>query len=199
MVKRKVQKRISNWYNRVAPAVLIILLVLLFNIFGLHTVDARVPPKRLNKRKELVMLKALQHLKHKHPNADHVELLAMAGWESEFSPKAKSKGNYGLVQINCTVWKKSLGLNSCAELQDMNTNIDAALIVLGRFRKKYRDCRGDYAYACYNKGQRWRVNRQKCLKRTSMRGACDGPLRYITGVKGYERMLLRNYRSLLVR
>lgn len=197
-LRANVQKLMTNWYKPVAAVVLPLLL--LSTLVLPKTVEGRSVPKGLSQRKESVMQEALQYLKTQHPKADHVEILALAGWESEFTPRAKSHtGDYGLVQINCRIWKKSLALRNCHELFDVKTNIDAAVEILRRFRTKYKSCRGELAYACYYRGQRWRVNRQRCLKRTTSKKTCDGPLIYMKGVKGYKRMLRRNYRSVLVR
>lgn len=51
--------------------------------------------------------------------------------------KVVSKGNYGRFQVNCTSWKKKLGLRRCRELLDRHRNIHAGLYVLARFQGKF--------------------------------------------------------------
>ncbi len=63
--------------------------------------------------------------------------LAVAQTESGRVPEADgerdrvvSLGNYGRFQVNCTTWRRPLGLESCERLQERHTNIWAGVTVL---------------------------------------------------------------------
>lgn len=47
------------------------------------------------------------------------------------------KGNYGRFQVNCTSWKKKLGLRRCREMLDRHRNIQIGLYVLARFQARF--------------------------------------------------------------
>lgn len=48
-----------------------------------------------------------------------------------------SKGNYGRLQINCTTWKKNLGITDCKELLNDKNNIRYATYIIKRFKNKF--------------------------------------------------------------
>lgn len=48
-----------------------------------------------------------------------------------------SKGNYGRFQVNCTSWKKKLGLRRCRDMLDRHRNIQIGLYVLARFQARF--------------------------------------------------------------
>ena len=71
-----------------------------------------------------------------------------------------SRGNYGRFQVNCTVWRRELGLGRCDELLDQDTNIRVGIAILARFQRRFKPrwrrgctCGGQHHWvAHYNSG-----------------------------------------------
>lgn len=102
----------------------------------------------------------------KSHDMDPFELLAIAATESRFNERAVSNtGDYGLFQVNCRVWWKSLGFRSwrsCARLMlDPHINTRSALFIIKHYRFKYKWCRGDRLYSCYNGGPYWKRSKKR--------------------------------------
>jgi hypothetical protein len=90
-------------------------------------------------------------------------LLAIAFRESAFKTDLISKqGDVGAFQINARWWWKKLGYKSRAAFtkanQDVATNTRNAIEILKKF-KKFKSCRGDNLFACYNGGPGWRLSK----------------------------------------
>ena len=90
-------------------------------------------------------------------------LLAIAFRESAFKTGLISKqGDVGTFQINARWWWKKLGYASRAEFikanQDVATSTRHAIEILKKF-KKFKSCRGDNLFACYNGGPGWRLSK----------------------------------------
>jgi len=94
---------------------------------------------------------------------DIATLLAIAFRESGFKANLISKqGDVGTFQINARWWWKELGYASRAEFikanQNVTTNTRHAIEVLKKF-KKFKSCRGDNLFACYNGGPGWSLSK----------------------------------------
>ena len=94
---------------------------------------------------------------------DIATLLAIAFRESAFKTDLISKqGDVGAFQINARWWWKKLGYASRAEFikanQNVTTNTRHAIEVLKKF-KKFKSCRGDNLFACYNGGPGWSLSK----------------------------------------
>ena len=94
---------------------------------------------------------------------DIATLLAIAFRESAFKTDLISKqGDVGAFQINARWWWKKLGYASRAAFikanQDVATSTRNAIEILKKF-KKFKSCRGDNLFACYNGGPGWRLSK----------------------------------------
>ena len=94
---------------------------------------------------------------------DIATLLAIAFRESAFKTDLISKqGDVGAFQINARWWWKKLGYASRAAFikanQDVTTSTRNAIEILKKF-KKFKICRGDNLFACYNGGPGWRLSK----------------------------------------
>jgi hypothetical protein len=94
---------------------------------------------------------------------DIATLLAIAFRESAFKTDLISKqGDVGAFQINARWWWKKLGYASRAVFikanQDVTTSTRNAIEILKKF-KKFKSCRGDNLFACYNGGPGWRLSK----------------------------------------
>ncbi len=94
---------------------------------------------------------------------DEFTLLAIAFRESSFKTGLISKqGDVGIFQINARWWWKKLGYKNRAEFikrnQDVTTNARNAIIIIKKF-KRFKTCRGDRVFACYNGGPGWRASK----------------------------------------
>ena len=94
---------------------------------------------------------------------DIATLLAIAFRESAFKTGLISKqGDIGAFQINARWWWKKLGYTSRAAFikanQDVATNTRHAIEILKKF-KKFKSCRGDNLFACYNGGPGWLLSK----------------------------------------
>lgn len=56
--------------------------------------------------------------------------------ESSFNPKARYKGNVGLMQISYSTWKKHFGIEHINHLYKIEYNIDLGLRILKRYLRK---------------------------------------------------------------
>lgn len=97
---------------------------------------------------------------------DPYELAAIAITESSLKPKAFSHTqDAGLFQVNCRWWYKKFKYKNIKECEramfNPSVNIEKGAYILKSFRSKYKQCRGDLAYYCYNGGQGWRRSRNK--------------------------------------
>ena len=94
---------------------------------------------------------------------DAPTLLAIAFRESAFKTNIVSKqGDVGVFQINARWWWKKLGYSSRSEFakknQDVTTNAKNAIFIIKKF-KRFKTCRGDNLFACYNGGPGWRLSK----------------------------------------
>ena len=99
----------------------------------------------------------------KEKTFDAPTLLAVAFRESAFKTGIVSKqGDVGVFQINARWWWKKLGYASRADFvkknQDPSTNAKNAIFIIKKF-KKFKSCRGDNLFACYNGGPGWRLSK----------------------------------------
>jgi len=99
-------------------------------------------------------------------NHDAYELLAIAITESSLNPRAYSHTkDSGLFQVNCRWWYKHFKYKTIKECEaamfDPDVNIQKAIYILNSFRGKYKQCRKNYAYRCYNGGQGWPRSKNK--------------------------------------
>ncbi len=90
-------------------------------------------------------------------------LLAIAFRESAFKTNIVSKqGDVGIFQINGRWWWKKLGYSSRSDFakknQDVATNAKNAIFIIKKF-KRFKTCRGDHLFACYNGGPGWRFSK----------------------------------------
>lgn len=94
---------------------------------------------------------------------DEFALLAIAFRESSFKTGLVSKqGDVGIFQINARWWWKKLGYKSRADFtkknQDVATSARNAIIIIKKF-KRFKTCRGDRVFACYNGGPGWQLSK----------------------------------------
>ena len=99
----------------------------------------------------------------KEKKIDPEMLLAIAFRESAFKHGLVSKqGDIGVFQINSRWWWKKLGYPSRKAFtkanQDITTNTRHAIVILRKFGK-FKTCRGDKLFACYNGGPGWRLSK----------------------------------------
>jgi len=97
---------------------------------------------------------------------DPYELLAIALTESSLKPKAYSRTrDAGLFQVNCRWWQKSLRFKTRKECETQmfkpKVSIKAGSYILNYYRDRYKHCKGDLAYRCYNGGPGWRKSKNK--------------------------------------
>ena len=83
--------------------------------------------------------------------------------ESSFKTGLISRqGDVGIFQINTRWWWKKLGYSSRSEFakknQDVTTNAKNAIFIIKKF-KRFKTCRGDNLFACYNGGPGWRLSK----------------------------------------
>jgi soluble lytic murein transglycosylase-like protein len=87
-------------------------------------------------------------------------ILSLIQIESNFRPQAvSSKGAYGLMQVNYSVWKKELDIDS-GQIFDIEYNIDLGLRILKHY---YKEANGDLLKTLhlYNNGYRYNNHRYK--------------------------------------
>ena len=94
---------------------------------------------------------------------DEFALLAIAFRESSFKTGLISKqGDVGIFQINARWWWKKLGYKNRAEFtkknQDVATSATNAITIIQKF-KRFKTCRGDRVFACYNGGPGWQLSK----------------------------------------
>jgi len=94
---------------------------------------------------------------------DEFTLLAIAFRESSFKTGLISKqGDVGIFQINARWWWKKLGYKNRADFtkknQDVATSAKNAIIIIQKF-KRFKTCRGDRVFACYNGGPGWQLSK----------------------------------------
>jgi len=94
---------------------------------------------------------------------DEFTLLAIAFRESSFKTGLVSKqGDVGIFQINARWWWKKLGYSDRTDFrkknQDVATSAKNAIIILKKF-KRFKNCRGDKVFACYNGGPGWQLSK----------------------------------------
>ena len=94
---------------------------------------------------------------------DEFTLLAIAFRESSFKTGLISKqGDVGIFQINARWWWKKLGYKNRAEFtkknQDVATSAKNAITIIQKF-KRFKTCRGDRVFACYNGGPGWQLSK----------------------------------------
>jgi len=94
---------------------------------------------------------------------DEFALLAIAFRESSFKTGLISKqGDVGIFQINARWWWKKLGYKNRADFtkknQDVATSAKNAITIIQKF-KRFKTCRGDRVFACYNGGPGWQLSK----------------------------------------
>jgi hypothetical protein len=94
---------------------------------------------------------------------DEFTLLAIAFRESSFKTGLISKqGDVGIFQINARWWWKKLGYKNRADFteknQDVATSATNAITIIQKF-KRFKTCRGNKVFACYNGGPGWRLSK----------------------------------------
>ena len=99
----------------------------------------------------------------KKQSFDEFTLLAIAFRESSFKTGLISKqGDVGIFQINARWWWKKLGYKNRAEFtkknQDVATSAHNAITIIQKF-KRFKTCRGDRVFACYNGGPGWQLSK----------------------------------------
>jgi hypothetical protein len=90
---------------------------------------------------------------------DPIGLLSIAWHESRLDPTAIGRArDFGLMQINCSMWYEYLGFETrthCTkELLDIDANLHAAVIII-EFLQGFKQCRGSGLWRCYNGGPGW--------------------------------------------
>jgi len=85
-------------------------------------------------------------------------------------------------------------------MMEVSKNLLAAILVLKLYRKKYKQCRGDNIYACYNGGQGWGSVSRECLEECSgpSCNACERPARYRDSVIRHIKFLKKKYYLLII-
>ena len=146
--------------------------------YGLH---------RESKKKYLTQI--IKHAEEK--KQDPYELLAIAITESSLKPRAYSHTHdTGLFQVNCKWWYKKFkykSIKACKQAMfNPEINITKGIYILNSFRSRYKQCRGDLAYHCYNGGQGWMRSRNK-----------DKILNYGKKVKERKHKLHKYYTDLI--
>jgi len=86
---------------------------------------------------------------------DYHLALAVQWIESKNTDTAKSQGNYGSFQINCTVWKKFLKLDHCDQLFERQLNVDAGVMIIARYQKRYAPRSGKHHCRVHGKAHAW--------------------------------------------
>jgi hypothetical protein len=99
----------------------------------------------------------------KKQSFDEFTLLAIAFRESSFKTGLISKqGDVGIFQINARWWWKKLGYKNRADFtkknQDVATSAKNAITIIQKF-KRFKTCRGDRVFACYNGGPGWQLSK----------------------------------------
>ena len=94
---------------------------------------------------------------------DESPLLAIAFRESSFKTGLISKqGDVGVFQINGRWWWKKLEYASRADFvkknQGVSVNTKNAIFIIKKF-KRFKTCRGDKVFACYNGGPGWQLSK----------------------------------------
>ena len=180
----------------------IILFLAAFSLIGEPSAEARKLPKQLSARQIDVAKEIITYLKENHPAEDPLEYIAIAWVESGLTKTAISRtGDYGVLQVNYRINKKklnkNLGINSRKELMELENNIDASVLIMNILRRKYRHCRGNKTYSCYNGGPGWKRVQERCLKDCSDScRKCKRAARYGKLTNSMKRYLKRKYISL---
>tara|TARA_R110000824_G_scaffold127326_4_gene287447 strand:- start:934 stop:1464 length:531 start_codon:yes stop_codon:yes gene_type:complete len=122
---------------------------------------------------------------------DPYEFLAIAITESSLKPRAYSHTHdTGLFQVNCRWWYKQFKYKSIkvckTAMFNPNINISKGIYILTSFRKKYKQCRGNLAYRCYNGGQGWYRSKNK-----------HKIINYAKKVQQRKAMLHKHYKKLI--
>ena len=179
---------------------ILIAIILSLSPFAFGSTGRR-PPTRLSYGKIEVAKQIITHLKKKHPKENAVHIVALGLVESGLTNAVNRSGDYGYLQVNCHIWSRRLqkvhGVSNCAhDMLTLHRNVDAAVYILQRFRR-YKACKGDNLYACYNGGQRWVPSGAACLKRCKNKcRSCTRPARHASTVRRHINFLRRRYAHL---
>lgn len=187
---------------------LIIIISVLFCFVGTavaqtYSGSGRKPPRKLSDRQLQVISEMLPFIpKEVNP----LEIIAIALVESRLTPKAVSHtGDYGLMQVNCRIHRKRLkkvfGLENCEkDMMSIENSVNAGVHILLLMRNKYKRCRGQKVYACYNGGPGWMRVKARCLEQCKLAEnpearckKCGRPARYSNSVKRNLRFLKREH------
>tara|TARA_B100000131_G_scaffold221323_1_gene212829 strand:- start:21485 stop:21964 length:480 start_codon:yes stop_codon:yes gene_type:complete len=145
-----------------------------------------------------------QMVPHIPEGVDPLEVIAIALVESRLTPTAISHtGDYGLMQVNCRIHRKRLkkvfGLKDCEkDMMSVENSVRAGVHIMQLMRKKYKRCRKQKVYACYNGGPSWEKVKARCLEKCKLAEnpearckKCGRPARYSRSVKRNLRFLKR--------
>lgn len=162
----------------------------LLSLFCSLAIISAKDPYGLHKESKKVQVKNVIRFAEKS-SKDPYELLAIAITESSLNPKAYSHTkDSGLFQVNCRWWYKKFNYPSIKVCEkDMlipDKNIPAAIYILDSFRKKYKQCRGELGYHCYNGGQGWPRSKNK-----------ERILKYGKRIKERKQILHHHYRKMI--
>ncbi len=180
-------------------------LIFLNIFFAAPAVDAFEPLGPLRFREaQIKVIDQLANLAREY-EIDPYELVAIAWVESRLNPNATNKSiDAGVLQVNCKIHWKRFGydkpfahlkskrkirraaIKHCAEAQkNIEENTRNSIFLLKLMERKYRGCRGDNRWACYNGGPGWRVKHK------------ERATRYKKKVKKIKRILKKHYEVLI--
>ena len=190
--------------NKVYYSIIIYVFLLILSCTTVHAQirysgPGRNPPKNLSEQRLATMDRVLAALPQ---GEDPYQILGLILVESMLTTDAVSRtGDYGLMQVNCRVWRRwlrqNMNIRNCErELLTLETNIIAGVRILEVFRR-HRNCRGDNVYACYNGGPRWRSRARRreaeCGEDRSCVSRAWRPRRYQSSVLKHIRFLRVTY------
>ena len=180
--------------------------LIFFNIFfGTAIADFPVDegPLRFSDSQMLVIDEIARLAEWYH--ADPYEMIAIGWVESRLNPNAANRDkDAGVFQVNCKIHWKKFGyhkpfrhlkskrkmrreaIKNCVEAQKIiEENIGNSVFLLKSMERKYRGCRGENRWACYNGGPGWRVKHK------------ERATKYKSKVKKIKRILEKHYKVLI--
>lgn len=180
--------------------------LIFFNIF-FGTVAPDFPPDegplRL-KQSQMVVVDQIVEFS-KWFEMDPYEMVAIAWVESRLNPNVVNRDkDAGALQVNCKIHWKKFGyhkpfshlkskrkmrreaIKNCVEAQkNIEENVGNSAYLLKSMQRKYRGCRGENRWACYNGGPGWRVKHK------------ERATKYKSKVKKIKRILEKHYKILI--
>jgi len=103
------------------------------NVSHLKKYITKKYPKISVKDAETISVK-VSTLSKKH-NVDFDLLVGLIETESSFNPKAKYKGNVGLMQVSYSVWKNHFAIPSVDKLHNIEYNVNTGIKILKGYMK----------------------------------------------------------------